>query len=169
MINRLKRLFKKKSKKENKDLTEMSKKEKKEFLSMDLIERLIRVEQRAASSFNEHIPYNKTEYYKSLEEHEKKKFDKYLKRKTRKKSLIFLFLLIVLVSPIFLKIGFSGFVVKENLQETFSLLGNGLFLFGLVFICILFILFVLNKAKKRKFEKYFDIIDKVAVKNYMAK
>ncbi len=164
-----KKLFRKKNKKEKKELSDMSKKEKKEFLSMDLIERLIRVEQRVASSFNEHVPYNKTEYYKSLEEQEKKKFDKYLKRKTAKKSLVILFLLLVLVSPVFLKIGFSGFAVRENLQETFSLLENGLILFSLGFVCILFVLFVLNKAKKRKFEKYFDIIDRVAVKNYMAK
>jgi len=167
MIKQLRNLFKGKPKKQEKDFSEMSKKEKKEFLSMDLVDRMIRVEQRVASSFNEHVPYNKTEYYKNLKEHEKEKFNKYLKRKTRKRTFITLLLLLIFISPIFLKMKLTGFVITNDLQTSFSLLEAGWLLFGLVFICILSISFVLNKFKKRKFEKYFNIIDEIALKNYV--
>ena len=46
-----------KEKKHKEDLTKMSQKEKKHFLSMDLIERMIRVEQRVGATFNKEIPY----------------------------------------------------------------------------------------------------------------
>lgn len=158
-----------KTKKSKKDLKDMSKKEKIEFLSMDLIERMIRVEQRVASSFGEHILYNKTEYYKNLDVSEKRKFNRYLKRKGTRKFFIWTFLFLILLSPVFLKVGLSGQVISENLENTFSILNKGLFLSGLVFIVILFILFISNKAKERKFEKHFEIIDDIALKNYLVK
>lgn len=169
MIKTLKSLFKRKLKDKEKDLGEMSKKEKKEFLSMDLVDRMVRVEQRVASSFNEHIPHNKTEYYKSLKDNEKEKFKRYLKRKSKKKFFFSLFLLMVFISPIFLRMRFSGFIIANNLQSSFSLLERSLFLLGLGFMCLLSLLFILNKFKKRKFEKYFRTIDDIGLKNYFAK
>ncbi len=164
-------IFKKllRTKKSKKDLNEMSKKEKKQFLSMDLVERMIRVEQRVAASFGEHIHYNKTEYYKSLTAHEKKRFEQYLKRRGTRKFFMWGFLLLVLLSPVFLRIRFSGQVIGENLQIPVSLVDKVLVFFVLSFIGVLLVLFILNKAKKRKFEKYFEIIDRVAVKNYGVK
>ena len=103
-----------KSKKTEKALQDMTKKEKKDFLSMDLIERMIRVEQRVSSSFNKDIPYNGTEYFKGLTDEEKKDFEKHIKKKTKKKGLLFgLFLLPVLV--ILASRGeVTGNVIKEN-------------------------------------------------------
>lgn len=167
-MDNLKKIFRGKIKNQNENLSEMSKKKKKEFLSTDLIDRMIRVEQRVASSFGEHIPYNKTEYYKNLRESEKLSFNKFLKRKEMRKPLITLFLLLCFISPIFLKIKFSGGIVNENLQNPFLL--DGVFiLFLLGFIFVLFISVILQKTKKRKFEKYFNILDKIGTRKYISK
>jgi len=163
-----KKLFKKRKSK-NKPLNLDSKKEKKLFLSMDLIERMIRVEQRVSASFGEHISCNKTEYYKNLSKLEKKKFNQYLERKKTRKFLIRTFLLLILLSPIFLKIRFSGKVISENLQVPVLLLEKILFFLFLGFISILSILIILKKIKKRKFEKHFKVLDGIALKHSIHK
>lgn len=71
------------AKKEN--FKTMSAKEKKKFLAQDLAERIMRVEQRVSECFDGKIPYNETEYYKTMSASERKNFQNLLKKK-RKKS-----------------------------------------------------------------------------------
>ncbi len=62
----------------------MSKSQKKDFLSNDLVERMIRIEQRVSSHVSKPIHYKSTQYYKSLSEHQRHIFEKYLKHKNKK-------------------------------------------------------------------------------------
>jgi len=156
-----------KNKKNKKEFSQMDKKEKKEFLSSDLIERMIRVEQRVASSFGGHIPIKKTEYYKNLRENEKKSFYKYLKRKNIKKKSILLVFFLSLVSLVFLGAEFTGKAV-DNVGGTGTsrFLSVILVLFILVMLFFSLILFIFKKIKKRRFEKHFDILDNIGLRKY---
>lgn len=71
-----------------------------EFLSMDLIERMIWVEQRVSVHFRKFVKYNETEYYKSLPHNLKVKFENYLKWKKRKK-FVYLFLILSIMGVLF--------------------------------------------------------------------
>jgi len=153
-----------------KEFTEMSNKEKKKFFSNDLIGRMIRVEQSVSVHFGKHVPYNKTDYYKNLLEGEKKNFEKYLKKKGRKKFLLSLVLILPLILFFIFKSEFTGQVVKENLGvESLSWL-NGLFvLVFLIAIFIVLIIFVSNKTKEKRFGKHLEILDNLLLRRYSTK
>lgn len=148
-----------KNKKNN--FSEMSRKEKKEFLSNDLVERMIRLEQRISYHFRKPVLYNETEYYKSLNEAQRKRFEDYLKKNKRKKFLWALFLLSPLL--IFLIAGqdFTGNVIREGIGE-----GNmGYLSYALVImlalICIVFVIRILFKSRKsRRMNSHTEIVNK---------
>jgi len=125
----------KKSSKKKKKRFPKDKKEKREFLRMDWVERMIRVEQSVNASFNKKVPYNKTRYYQSLTDSEKKEFEKYLKKNKRKKYLG-LFLGMAFVGLVLLNGAYTGGIVSnfnykspENIALTFGLF---LILLGLI-------------------------------------
>ena len=151
--------------KEKKDFSDMSKGEKKEFLSNDLIERMIRVEQNVSASFNENVPYNKTKYYQSLTEHEKEEFKKHLRNKKRKRFSLFVLLLIPLLAILFLRLDFTGNVIENNLGEgSIGLLQTASVLFILFFI-VLFLTFKLSSIlKEKRFKKHYGVIEDYLVK-----
>ena len=63
----------------------MKKPEIKIFLANDLVERMIRIEQRLRDSLGEkQVPFYQTEYYKGLDGHQKEKFKEYLKKKEKR-------------------------------------------------------------------------------------
>ena len=97
----------------NQNLDAMSMTEKKDFLSMDIIERMIRVEQRVSAHFREFIKYNETEYYKSLTKAEKAKFDNYLRWKKKRTVLTSLLLLLPVVLFFWLE-STTGHAVSES-------------------------------------------------------
>ena len=76
----------------------MSKKDKKDYLSNDLIERIIRIEQRVSARFGKIVSYSSTEYYKSLTNEQKSLFEKYLKSKKKKKLFFSSMFLLPLLS-----------------------------------------------------------------------
>ncbi len=161
----LKKLFSKKEMRRppatDDEFKKMSKAQKKKLMSNDLSERLIRVEQRVSAKFAKPVPYNKTEYYKSLTPYQKKSFEKYLKNKNRKKVMgLFALLLPVLVLGFF-NFSITGNVISEEVAKqgfnlTLILLGLFVFLF-LIFAGI----FLMKKNKKDKFKRYFDVIDDI--------
>ena len=51
-------------------------KEKNEFLSNDMSERIMRVEQKVSANFGRLLHYNNTEYYKSLTPVQKESFER---------------------------------------------------------------------------------------------
>lgn len=156
--------------KEKKEFSDMSKSEKKEFLSNDLIERLIRVEQTVSASFNEDVPYNKTKYYQSLTEHEKEEFKRYLKNKKKKKFSLFILFLFPLLAILFLRLNFTGNVIQNNLGEgSIGILQLISVLFILLFI-VIFLFFRLSSiSKEKRFKKHYKIIDDYISKKGMIK
>ncbi len=148
--------------KSSKDFKTMSKNEKKHFLSMDLIERMIRIEQRVSSSFRKDVDYDKTEYYKSLSNDEKTEFSNYLKRKKGKQILKTLFIAVPLLFLASLELGLTGNVVDEAIgEQNIPLLEIGLLLFSIA-ICTFFImLFLSKKIKNARFERHFDVVESI--------
>jgi hypothetical protein len=144
------------------DLKKMQKPEKKKFLSMDLAERMIRVEQKVSATFNKHLPYNQTEYYKSMSSSEKEDFENFLKSKTTKKVLFSLALIVPLILVFLLNTNLTGNVVKENF-------GTGSYGFLIIFFSVIFLLIALIAISKimrkrtmdKKFNSHVAVIDNV--------
>lgn len=149
-----------------KELHQMSYIEKRCFLSNDLIERMIRVEQKVSSHFGQQLAYDKTTYYQGLTKDEKKNFDRYLKNKTKKRVLLF----ITLTIPIFLLVILKKFTSMAI--ETSVNVGNlslspvkMIILFAIIivlFMVAIDIIFI--RAKNRRFKKHFNVVDKVLTK-----
>jgi hypothetical protein len=96
-------------------LETMPKAEKKIFLSMDLAERMMRIEQSVGASFNKYVPYYQTEYFKSMSGADRERFQKYLKNKKKKKFGIFTLAILPLFLFIVLQLQFTGNIVRQNL------------------------------------------------------
>jgi len=156
--NKLKRLIGKKD-----ELKSMNKKEKKEFLSNDLIERMIRVEQKVSYSFGKDLPYNKTEYYKSLTETEKKNFEEYLDKKQRRKYLLGLILLVPIIVIVLSNVQFTGRVIEESVSDLsfsyFSWIILGIFGAGVF-------LFLFKRMRKKRLDSYGNVIDNILMRKY---
>jgi len=136
------------------DLTKMSPTEKKQFLSMDLVERMIRVEQQVAATFNRPIHYSKTQYFNSLTRKEKINFERYLKEHKRRGFLygfLSLFSLFVILS---FGLGFTGGVI--GVAGSIDVL-----IVLIIFLALLLVLLAHNLSKikrKKRFEKHFNVI-----------
>ena len=141
-------------------LKTISKTEKAHFLSMDLIERMIRVEQSVSASFNKIISYKETGYYASLSPELKKEFDNYLKnKKTKKRFFIFSILGSFILISLF-NSSLTGNVISENFGSDVS---NyfGFFLLVILVIALAVGLFSYfsNKFTEKKFREKSQIID----------
>jgi len=152
----MKHLLKNKNKPES--FEGMSQKEKKEFLSMDLIERLIRIEQRVSAKFNKFVRYNETEYYKSLPEQKKKEFEKYLKRKKINKIFTILALLAPWILLTIFKFGISGRVVDNDTFSNASLEWTSIGLFVFILFCLM-IKAVSSPKRAEKINSHFKILE----------
>ncbi len=150
-------------KKEKLCFDELSKKKKKEFLSNDLTERIIRIEQRVSARFGKLIFYNETEYYKSLSPKQKKKFEQYLNSKKAKKLAVLLVILFPILALFLLNLNFTGNAVKEQFGDS-SILG-----YMLIALIIIIFLAWLNfikrkKAREKRFKDYFNILEDIVYK-----
>ena len=152
---------------EKREFSEMSQKEKKEFLSMDLAERMIRVEQRVSAHFHKPVQYKDTEYYKSLGKENQKKFEDYLRKKKRRKYLLGIAFILPILFIIFLRMDFTGHAVVTAFGETAPSL------FIKILVVIMFLLLVVtgfrfrSKIKKeKKFVEYYGILMNALTKKY---
>jgi hypothetical protein len=130
----------------------MNKQEKKEFLSNDLIARMIRLEQRVSASFGEVVPYNKTKYYLNLTESEKKSFNQYLHSKLGSKFVLSSLL------GLFIFLGFfaKGVLTGNVVGSTRNMQYGGIIV--AIFALIGFIIFMIYKLHKRRREKMFESV-----------
>jgi len=153
---------------DEKEFSEMNKNEKKQFLSNDFIDRMIKVEQRVSYSFGEHTPYYQTMYYKSLTGNEKKAYKRYLKKiESQHRFLLSLFFLSFLLF-FFLRIEFTGNATREIIgNENTGIFSVILVIFILVSLFLLLILFIFKKTRKKRIEKYFDVLDRIGLKAYI--
>ena len=156
----------KKKKQNDVDLGAWPKPEKKKFLSMDLIERMVRVERGVSSSFGKKVPAKRTQYYKSLTKQERNDFEKHLKKKRRNKVTVAILFLMVFAVPFIINSGFTGNVIESNSDVPLSFFEAGALIFVVVFVTMFLIVFIIRKVGKERFEKHFDVLDKIAVKHY---
>jgi len=146
---------------DRKKFQEMSKKQKKNFLSNDLSERIIRVEQRVSTKFGRLIPYNKTEYYQHMNKEEKKKFDEYLKNKGKKEIFVSAILLGLILVLGFFNFSSIGNTVQENFPDSavkINLLFASVFI---IFIIGLVIGFLVRLKRKMKYREHIRVIDNI--------
>jgi hypothetical protein len=147
-------------------LQSMNKSEKKDFLSMDLVDRMIRVEQNISSSFNGFVPYNKTDYYNSLTDIQKKKFDRFLRNKKLRTSCSLLVLLLPILLIFSLKVNFTGNFILESISASkislIEYIALGLFIIVVIYFIISFIN---NRIKHNRFKKHTRIIERIISKN----
>ena len=151
------------------DLGALPKPEKRKFLSMDLIERMIRVEQKVASTFGEKIPSKKTQYYKSLTSGEKKSFNNYLNKKRNKRFAFIVLTLIILSLPFLLNLNFTGNVIQENTSFPISFIESGVLIFVVLFVAVFLIIFILERTKNKNLERHYDIVEGIVEKHYGGK
>jgi len=137
---------------------DMTKKEKEEFLSMDLIERMIRLEQRVSASFGEFIPYPKTHYFQNLSQNEKSKFTKYLKKYKRRKYILGFLLSLFVVTVFLFKGNITGNFISNTLFSFNTIYGK-IFSISLLLIVLLSIFILLFKNKKeKKFKSHSNVM-----------
>lgn len=145
------------------EFVDMTRNEKKNFLANDLIERMIRVEQRLRVSFGDkEIPYYQTQYFKELRPEEKIRFTKYLKGKEKNKRLgLFSFSIVALFSlVVFFRV--TGNVVLG--QNYFSWMDILLVFVVLVIVGVLFSHIHYKKTRKSRMDKHFLVLEKIITK-----
>lgn len=148
----------------------MQKTEMKKFLSMDMAERLIRVEQNVASSFNKDVPYDKTAYYLSMTPEQKKDFDKFLKNKKKKRIMMSSSVLVSFLGLSIFGIGVTGNVVSNG-QNMVTFSTSQIVLAGIFGILLAYAgySFISNKIKNKRFENTTDVINKIVVNKRVVK
>lgn len=156
------------NKPKQKEFCEMNKSEKRGFLACDLIERMIRVEQKVRGSMGEGVvPYYKTEYFKELHPGEKAKFLEYLKKKETKRKWKFLPFVIIPGVGAFLGLRITGnAIVGDQSIQPANLILLGIFLA----VVIVYWIYVLSKRKRfKRLDKHFKVIDNIVAKRKLQK
>jgi hypothetical protein len=143
----------------------MSKPEKKKFLSMDLAERMIRVEQKVSAAFNKTVPYKQTEYFRSMSPSQQNDFDKFLKNKKRKKVVSALSLVLPLLGLFLLSGGLTGNAIRDNLTSgTYNILYISLIVIFVILVVVFISAYSYKKKRDAKFDRNTKVIDDILLK-----
>lgn len=144
-----------------KNFADMSKKERKIFLSMDLIERMIRIEQKVSATFNKKLDYKNTEYYKELTDIERKAFEHYIKKQNRKKFLLGAFLAVPIVLFCLVSFDFTGNAIRETLDNeiVFGLMQKIITFIALAVCAVIFIIMFFKRQRKRRYDHHFWVLE----------
>jgi len=140
------------------EFKKLNRKDKNEFLSNEMAERIIRVEQKVSAKFGRLLHYNSTEYYKSLSSAQRQSYEKYLKNKNKRKVVISLFFLIPIFLIFLLNYSLTGNVINENL-DNYGISNYVLEGFILLFFVMFIIYLVYKRIRNRKIDGYFNIIN----------
>jgi hypothetical protein len=151
-----------------KEFTEMTKSEKKDFLACDLIERMIRIEQKVRGSMGDGIvPYYKTEYFKELHASEKARFLEYLKNKEKNKKWRFLPGFLMIASGALIGSRITGNVVATEKNVP---LVNWALLGVFLLVVIVYWIYVLTKKRRiKRLDKHFKVIENIIDKRKFKK
>jgi hypothetical protein len=143
--------------------SELSKKEKKDFLSNEMIKRMIGIEQRVCVRFRRPVRYNETEYYKSLSPVQKKSFHKYLRLEKIKKIVSGIFFFSMLFLLVFINTNITGDIVSIPSPEK---TGISFFLALLVIFFIILAILNFNEKmwKKSRFSEHEKILENLLYK-----
>lgn len=150
------------------ELQKMSQDQKKQFLSMDLADRMIRVEQNLVANVSKKkISCEDTEYYKSLKLNDKMSYLQYLKDKKKKQSKIIGLILAPLLLLTFFHSSLTGNVIVENgtiIFSPFEIVLIGIF----VFLAGVFLVLLLDrKLIDRRLNKHVKLIEHILARKYM--
>ncbi|MDP1729191.1 MAG: hypothetical protein Q8L27_03250, partial [archaeon] len=128
-------------------------------ISMHLAEKMIRLEQSSiASMHNKHVHYNQTEYFKSMNLTDRKRFETYLKSKKRLPLLFGIAIILPLIAYALTKISFTGNIIMENVAN--PIIGNlGIFFLSIFFISV--ILFIYYRASNKNIDNSFTKNSKI--------
>lgn len=142
----------------------LEKPELKKFLSMELAERLIRVEQTVSASFNKEISYDQTAYYKGMSPKEKTEFDNYLKNKKKKKIMFSSSIFVCMFALSLFSSGITGNFIATGENSRFHSVPEivlGVIL-GILVIYGIYS-FISGKMQEKRFNKHSEIVENFAV------
>jgi hypothetical protein len=130
-----------------KKFVQMSSEDGKKFFTLDLAERMIRVEQEVSSSFDRAIPYYQTEYYKNLSLKQQKELSRFIKNKKQKNFVK----LLIFILPL---LGFLVIRTGMNARAVDNMIGQGIFIvvymdFLACFFCLSCSIFFFLYLKKK--------------------
>ncbi|MEM4181870.1 MAG: hypothetical protein QXX68_01815 [Candidatus Pacearchaeota archaeon] len=142
-----------------------TKRDKEEFLENDLIDRLIRIEQKTSAKFGKFLNYNETYCYKNLKPENKERYEKFLRTKKKKKFAFASIFLISLCGIFFISNNMTGRVISEKTGE------NNFYLIQIIFICFIFGIFFLanfliKRKRKKRINSLFSHLEKIKRKVY---
>jgi hypothetical protein len=163
MKKKIKKL-KPKRKAEEKSFNIMNDEQKRAYLSNDMINRMIRVEQKVSSSFGQTLNYDQTNYYKKLDNQQREDYNKYLIRKKRLRFVIPVLFATPVLYIILSNVQFTGNVVNNLVQKEPSWVS---FLMLSIMVIILFILiinFIMKRHAEQKVKDHLSVINDVAKK-----
>lgn len=151
-------------------LKTMPKSDKARFLSMDLIERMIRVEQNISASFNKHLPLDQTQYYKCLTAEQKKEFNEFLKRKKQRKIVLYGLFFISLVLLALFNFDITGNAIAQNIgYETYDMSNVALVAVLGVIVLVLILVFIAKRNADSRFNKHLHVLDDFITKKHSIK
>lgn len=142
-------------------------------ISMQLAEKMIRLEQSGAASLNnKNITYSQTEFFRAMPKEDKKKFESYLRSKKRLPALFGIAITLPMICYTLTKISFTGNVIMENVRNpALKILGRYFFAIFLGALA----LFIYYKISNRNFDSSFSrdsrivddfITDKPTIRHY---
>lgn len=139
-------------------------KEKKDFMDSDLVDRLIKIEQKISVKYGKFLKYNQTVCYKELDNEDKKRYKKYLNNKKKKELTLSILLGLSLFTVLFFNAGFTGNVIgidnKSNNVIIFSIL-------LIVLVLLIIAYFVFKKLKNKKYNPLFKPLENIAFKKHL--
>ncbi|MEM4605954.1 MAG: hypothetical protein QW103_02900 [Candidatus Pacearchaeota archaeon] len=142
-----------------------TKKDKEEFLENDLIDRLIRIEQKVSAKFGKFINYKDTYCYKNLTPKNKERYEKYLKNKKNKKFAFASLFFIPFLGTLMLSKGITGNVIAEQTSEKTLTTLQGFFIGLLIGVILVFgIQAIINYRRKKRIEPLFNPLENIKKK-----
>lgn len=142
---------------EQKELMEMTKTERKDFLECDLMERMIRIEQKVRSSFETGvIPYYDTDYYKELSASDKKRFKKYIENKHKKKNWNGVLMVSSFLFILLFRSRITGNAIYSG--ESATPLDIAVIIILLLILIVLIINTIMKNKRWKRLEKHFSVI-----------
>jgi hypothetical protein len=143
--------------------------EKKNFLSMDLIYRMIHLEQKVCAAFRRKVHYTETEYYKSLNFQQRQMFEDYLKKKKVAKLALFI-LGVPLIGGVIASSVMVGHSILDNSVVQSSKIGAYIAA-ALILIVILALVhhFYSHSKHKKRMNSHLSPIRKAVVRRHLAR
>ena len=153
---------------EQKGFNDMTRVEKRGFLANDLIDRMIRIEQRVRASMGEgSLSYNQTNYFKELHPEERARFVNFLNKKEKRKKWKFLPFLVIAGIGIFSGSRITGNVIGDS--GSVSII-DWLLLGFFVISVIVYSLHVISERKRfERLDRHFKVLDRIVYKRKFRK